>query len=150
MSDFEKIQLFESKKVRTLWVEEEDKWYFVLEDVIEVLTESKDPKQYIKRMKLRDPELAKGWVQIVPLLSIKTEGGPQKMRCANLEGMLRIIQSIPSKKAEPFKRWMAQVGSVAVLPKKWTLPSSQTSCLRLGAVLQPKSTRNTRVLPRKT
>lgn len=104
MSDIEKIQLFESKKVQTLWVEEEDKWYFVLEDVIGILTESTDPKQYIKRMKLRDPELAKGWVQIVPLLSIQTEGGPQKMRCANLEGMFRIIQSIPSKKAEPFKR----------------------------------------------
>ena len=111
MSDIEKIQLFESKKVRTLWVEEEDKWYFVLEDVIGILTESTDPKQYIKRMKLRDPELAKGWVQIVPLLSRQTEGGPQKMRCANLEGMFRIIQSIPSKKAEPFKRWMAQVAA---------------------------------------
>lgn len=111
MSDIEKIQLFESKRVRTLWVEEEDKWYFVLEDVIGILTESTDPKQYIKRMKLRDPELAKGWVQIVPLLSIQTEGGPQKMRCANLEGMFRIIQSIPSKKAEPFKRWMAQVAA---------------------------------------
>lgn len=111
MSDIEKIQLFESKRVRTLWVEEEDKWYFVLEDVIGILTESIDPKQYIKRMKLRDPELAKGWVQIVPLLSIQTEGGPQKMRCANLEGMFRIIQSIPSKKAEPFKRWMARIAS---------------------------------------
>ena len=111
MSDIEKIQLFESKRFRTLWVEEEDKWYFVLEDVIGILTESTDPKQYIKRMKLRDPELAKGWVQIVPLLSIQTDGGPQKMRCANLEGMFRIIQSIPSKKAEPFKRWMARVAS---------------------------------------
>ena len=55
MSDIEKIQLFENKKVRTVWVEDEDKWYFVLEDVIEVLTESTDPKQYVKRMKLRDP-----------------------------------------------------------------------------------------------
>lgn len=68
MSDIEKIQLFESKRVRTLWVEEKDKWYFVLEDVIGILTESTDPKQYIKRMKLRDPELAKGWVQIVPFV----------------------------------------------------------------------------------
>lgn len=111
MSDIERIQLFENKRVRTVWVEDEDKWYFVLEDVIEILTESTDPKQYVKRMKLRDPELAKGWVQIVPLLPIKTEGGPQKMRCANLEGMFRIIQSIPSKKAEPFKRWMAKVAA---------------------------------------
>ena len=111
MSDIERIQLFENKRVRTVWVEDEDKWYFVLEDVIEILTESTDPKQYVKRMKLRDPELAKGWVQIVPLLPIKTEGGPQKMRCANLEGMFRIIQSIPSKKAEPFRRWMAKVAA---------------------------------------
>ena len=111
MSDIEKIQLFESKKIRTVWVEKEEKWYFAIEDVVEALTESRDPKQYVKRMKLRDPELAKGWVQIVPLLTIMTEGGPQKMRCANLEGMFRIIQSIPSKKAEPIKVWMAQVAA---------------------------------------
>ena len=111
MSDMEKIQLFEGKKIRTVWIEREEKWYFAVEDVIEVLTESRDPKQYVKRMKLRDPELSKGWVQIVPLLTIMTEGGPQKMRCANIEGMFRIIQSVPSKKAEPFKRWMAQVAA---------------------------------------
>ena len=100
MSDIEKIQLFENKKIRTVWVENEEEWFFAVEDVIEALIESKD------RMKLRDPELAKGWVQIVPLLSIMTEGGPQKMRCANMKGMFRIIQSVSSKKAEPFKRWM--------------------------------------------
>ena len=111
MSDIERIQLFESKKIRTVWVEKEEKWYFAIEDVVEALTESRDPKQYVKRMKLRDPELAKGWVQIVPLLTIMTEGGPQKMRCANLEGMFRIIQSIPSKKAEPIKVWMGQTAS---------------------------------------
>ena len=111
MSDLEKIQLFENRRIRTVWVEKEEKWYFAIEDVIEALTESRDPKQYVKRMKLRDPELAKGWVQIVPLLTIMTEGGPQKMRCANLEGMFRIIQSIPSKKAEPIKVWMAQVAA---------------------------------------
>ena len=111
MSDIEKIQLFENKKIRTVWVEKEEKWYFAVEDVIEVLTDSRDPKQYVKRMKLRDSELAKGWVQIVPLLTVMTEGGPQKMRCANLQGMFRIIQSIPSKKAEPIKVWMAQVAA---------------------------------------
>jgi hypothetical protein len=61
-------------------------------------------------MKLRDPELAKGWVQIVPTLVVQTAGGPQKMSCANVKGLLRIIQSIPSPKAEPFKLWLAQVG----------------------------------------
>ncbi|MFH1896144.1 MAG: BRO family protein [bacterium] len=62
------------------------------------------------RMKLRDSELSKGWVQIVHTLGIKTLGGKQKMLCANTEGIFRIIQSIPSPKAEPFKRWLAKVG----------------------------------------
>lgn len=74
------------------------------------LIDSKDPKQYIQRMKLRDPELNKGWVQIVHTLPIDTEGGLQKMVCANTEGIFRIVQSVPSPKAEPFKRWLARVG----------------------------------------
>ena len=104
------IKLFQDKKIRTVFNNENQKWYFVVEDVVAVLTDSKDPKQYVKRMKLRDNELAKGWVQIVPTLLIDTSGGKQKMRCANTEGLLRIIQSIPSPKAEPFKRWLAKVG----------------------------------------
>lgn len=94
-----------------MWVETEEEWYFSVEDVVLVLTDSSDPKQYIKRMKSRDPELAKGWVQLVPLLPIHTAGGVQKMRCATMNGMFRIIQSIPSKKAEPFKQWLASVGA---------------------------------------
>lgn len=78
--------------------------------MVSALTDSSDPKQYVKRIKQRDPELAKGWVQIVPTLSVQTVGGKQKMSCANTQGLLRIIQSIPSPKAEPFKRWLAQVG----------------------------------------
>jgi DNA-damage-inducible protein D len=105
------IKLFESKQIRTIWNEQEQKWYFVVEDVIAVLTDSNDPKQYVKRMRLRDKELAKGWVQIVPTLLVDTAGGKQKMGCANAQGLLRIIQSIPSPKAEPFKLWLAQVGS---------------------------------------
>ncbi|MDZ4199965.1 MAG: BRO family protein, partial [Kiritimatiellia bacterium] len=66
--------------------------------------------QYIQRMKQRDPELGKGWVQIVHTLSIATAGGPQNMLCANAEGIFRIVQSIPSQKAEPFKLWLAKVG----------------------------------------
>ncbi|MCD4744876.1 MAG: Bro-N domain-containing protein [Bacteroidales bacterium] len=104
------IKLFESKQIRSTWIEDEKKWYFVVEDVVAVLTDSKDPKQYVKRMKLRDKELAKGWVQIVPILWVDTPGGRQKMSCANTEGLFRIIQSIPSPKAEPFKRWLAKVG----------------------------------------
>ena len=73
------IKLFESKKIRSVWNEEEQKWYFVVEDVVAALTDSIDPKQYVKRMKQRDQELAKGWVQIVPTLSVETSGGKQKM-----------------------------------------------------------------------
>ncbi len=105
------IKLFESKHIRTVWNEVDEKWYFVVEDVILVLTDSKDPKQYIKRMRQRDEELAKGWVQFVPTLWVETRGGKQQMGCANAKGLLRIIQSVPSPKAEPFKLWLAQVGS---------------------------------------
>ena len=105
------IKLFESNQIRTVWNEKDEKWYFVVEDVVLILTDSKDPKQYIKRIRQRDKELAKGWVQIVPTLWVQTAGGKQQMGCANAKGLLRIIQSIPSPKAEPFKQWLAQVGS---------------------------------------
>ena len=111
MSDIEKIQLFEDQKVRTIWVEGEEKWYFSIKDVVLVLADAKDPKDYLSKMRRREPELAKGWGQIVHPLVVRTPGGPQKENFANLEGMFRIIQSIPSKKAEPFKRWLAQVGA---------------------------------------
>ena len=105
------IKLFESQQIRTVWSELEQKWYFSVQDVVAVLTDSADVKQYIKKMRQRDKELAKGWVQIVPSLKVETAGGIQKMGCANAKGLLRIIQSIPSPKAEPFKLWLAQVGS---------------------------------------
>ena len=105
------VKLFESKNIRSVWNEADEKWYFVVEDVISILTDSNDPKQYVKRMRKRDIELAAGWVQIVPTLLVETAGGKQKMGCANTKGLLRIIQSIPSPKAEPFKLWLAQVGS---------------------------------------
>lgn len=105
------IKLFESKNIRSVWNEADETWYFVVEDVISILTDSNDPKQYVKRMRKRDIELASGWVQIVPTLLVETAGGKQKMGCANTKGLLRIIQSIPSPKAEPFKLWLAQVGS---------------------------------------
>ncbi|MDR0874530.1 MAG: Bro-N domain-containing protein [Prevotellaceae bacterium] len=105
------IKLFEERKVRATWDNTQEKWYFVVQDVVEILTGTVDAKDYIKKMKKRDPELAKGWGQIVPPLSIDTPGGKQKMGCADTKGIFRIIQSIPSPKAEPFKRWLAQVGS---------------------------------------
>lgn len=93
------IKLFESKQIRTVLNQADEKWYFVVEDVVAVLTDSRNPKQYIKRMRQRDIELAKGWVQFVPTLAVDTPGGKQKMGCANAKGLLRIIQSIPSPKA---------------------------------------------------
>jgi len=103
-----KIAIFRGKEVRRVIYKNE--WWFVVEDAVLALIDSSDPKQYIQRMKQRDPELAKGWVQIVHTLEIPTKGGKQKMLCTNAEGLFRIIQSIPSPKAEPFKRWLARVG----------------------------------------
>ncbi|KKS44112.1 MAG: Prophage antirepressor [candidate division CPR1 bacterium GW2011_GWA2_42_17] len=103
-----KIALFKGKRIRKTIYQKE--WWFVINDVIEALTDSVQPEGYIKDMRRRDPELSKGWVQIATPLSVPTEGGPQKMNCANTEGIFRIVQSIPSPKAEPFKRWLAKVG----------------------------------------
>lgn len=103
--------LFEGKYIRHEWVKEEADWFFSVADVVEVLTDSLNPSDYIKKMKKRDPELAKGWGQIVTPLAMDTAGGRQRVNCANAKGILRIIQSIPSKKAEPFKMWLAQVGA---------------------------------------
>jgi len=103
-----KIAIFRKREIRKTIHKNE--WWFVVEDVVLALTDSSDPKQYIQRMKQRDEELSKGWVQIVHTLPIQTEGGKQGMICANTEGIFRIIQSIPSPKAEPFKRWLAKVG----------------------------------------
>jgi DNA-damage-inducible protein D len=105
------IKLFESKQIRTVWNQADEKWYFVVADVIQVLTETPNPSDYIKKMRKRDEELSKGWGQFVTPLSVDTAGGKQKLNCANAKGLLRIIQSIPSPKAEPFKLWLAQVGS---------------------------------------
>src|SRR3990167_4233962 len=102
------IAIFRQKKIRK--TVHKNEWWFVITDVIEALTDSANSKQYLKNMLNRDPELSKGWVQIEHPLLIKTAGGRQKVRCANTEGIFRIIQSIPSPKAEPFKRWLARVG----------------------------------------
>ena len=106
--DSTKISLFKGKQIRKTLFQGE--WWFVVEDVILALIDSSDSKQYIRRMKTRDPELSKGWVQFVRTLPVGTLGGKQQMNCANTEGIFRIIQSIPSPKAEPFKRWLARVG----------------------------------------
>lgn len=114
MSKKEALQLFGDRKIRTAWNEEEEKWYFSVVDVVAVLTESSNPSDYLKKLRSRDPELAKGWGQIVTPLPMKTPGGTQNVNCSDQEGVFRIIQSIPSPKAEPFKLWMAKVASERV------------------------------------
>ena len=103
-----KIALFKGKKIRKTIHNNE--WWFVVEDVVLVLIDSVNVKDYINKMRIRDVEFSKGYGQIVHTLEVPTEGGKQKMNCANTEGIFRIIQSIPSSKAEPFKRWLAKVG----------------------------------------
>ncbi len=106
-----KIQVFEDKKIRTAWNEENEEWYFSVSDVVEVLTDSKDVKQYIKKMRSRDEELNSRWGTICTLTELTAADGKRyKTTVADIAGILRIIQSIPSPKAEPFKMWLAEVG----------------------------------------
>ena len=111
MDDNNKIQLFENKRIRTVWDADQEEWYFSVVDVVAVLTDSADPKQYIKKMRSRDPELNSRWGTICTLTPmIATDGKRYRTNAAKIEGVLRIIQSIPSPKAEPFKIQLAQVG----------------------------------------
>ena len=104
------LKLFEDKAIRSVWNEEEEEWYFSVKDVVSALANPKDVTDYLKKMRQRDHILAEGWGQIVTPLPYQTAGGKQKLAFAKTDGILRIIQSIPSKKAEPFKQWLAQVG----------------------------------------
>lgn len=105
------LKLFEGKGIRSVWNEEEEEWYFSVKDVVAALAEPTNVTDYIKKMRRRDALLSEGWGQIVTPLPFQTAGGKQKLIFANPQGILRIIQSIPSKKAEPFKLWLARVGS---------------------------------------
>ena len=105
------IKLFESKKIRSVWREADQKWYFSVADVVEALTDSVNPKDYMKKMRKRDPLLNSNWGTICPPLEmIAADGKKRKIQAATVEGLFRIIQSIPSPKAEPFKLWLAKVG----------------------------------------
>lgn len=108
----QEIQLFGDKQIRTYWDDEQEMYYFCIVDVVEALTESNDPKQYIKRIRQRDSELNSVWGTIcTPHQFISTDGKRHSVNCTTLGGVFRIIQSIPSSKAEPFKRWLAEVGA---------------------------------------
>lgn len=103
-----KLIVFEDKEIRRTWHKAD--WYYVIEDIVYAVTESKNPKDYLNKLKKRDESLAEGWGQFVHTLEVETKGGKQKMNCANAKAIFRIIQSIPSKRAEPFKLWLAQLG----------------------------------------
>ncbi|MBU8901942.1 MAG: Bro-N domain-containing protein [Victivallales bacterium] len=102
------LVVFQGKKIRRTWFN--DEWWFVAVDIVEALTNSKDPSGYLKDMRRRDEGFREGWGQIATPLSMNTQGGMQKLNCVSTKGAFRIIQSIPSKKAEPFKQWLAEVG----------------------------------------
>ena len=106
------IKLFQSAQIRSVWNDEAGEWFFSVVDVVGALTDSADPKQYIKKMRSRDKELNSNWGTIcTPLKMLAPDGKMRKSQTANTEGILRIIQSIPSPKAEPFKQWLAQLGA---------------------------------------
>lgn len=101
--------IFQEKTIRRAW--HNDEWWFAVVDVVAALTDSSDAKQYIKKMRSRDPVLDANWgTTCTPLPLLAPDGKMRASNCANIEGMFRIIQSIPSPQAEPFKRWLAQVG----------------------------------------
>jgi len=111
MKSINKIQLFQEQKVRSHWDEKQEKWYFSVQDIVQILSESKDVKQYIKKMRNRNTELHNNWGTIcTPVTMIAADGKKRKIQAADTEGVFRIIQSIPSKKAEPFKLWLAKIG----------------------------------------
>ena len=111
MGEDNKIQLFENQPIRTAWNEELEEWYFSIIDVVAVLTESKDANAYWRKLKQRLIKEGNETVTNCHALKMKAADGKRRLTdVANTEQLLRIIQSIPSKKAEPFKLWLAQVG----------------------------------------
>ena len=107
----DKVQLFEDRPIRTAWVEDEEEWYFSIVDVVQALTESADGRKYWNKLKQRLKEEGSQLVTNCNQLKMKAQDGKMRLTdVANTEQLLRIIQSIPSKKAEPFKLWLAQVG----------------------------------------
>lgn len=112
MSQQEQIKLFEEKKVRSVWDDDKEEWYFSVVDVVEVLTDSTNPTDYLKKMRKRDPELGMYIGTNCPQVAMTTATGKKrKTLAATIEQLFRIIQSIPSPKAEPFKLWMAEVAA---------------------------------------
>ena len=112
MTQQQALQLFEERKVRTVWDDEQEKWYFSIVDVVAVLTDSKDASSYWRKLKQRLKEEGNETVTICHGFKFRASDGKMRMTdVADTEQLFRIIQSIPSPKAEPFKQWMAQVAA---------------------------------------
>ncbi|MBQ7513690.1 MAG: virulence RhuM family protein [Prevotella sp.] len=115
------LKIFEGKNIRVVFDDELQEWYFSIVDVVEVLADSANPTDYLKKLRKRNPELAQGWGQIVTPLTVDTAGGRQKTNFATKEGIFRIIQFISSPKEEQFKQWVEEItlssdGNVVQLP----------------------------------
>lgn len=105
------VKIFQDKRIRSIWNDEEEQWYFSVVDVIGALTDSANPTDYLKKMRKRDSELAIFLGTNCPQVAMVTDNGKlRKTLAANIKSIFRIIQSVPSPKAEPFKQWLAQVG----------------------------------------
>ena len=133
MAQHELIKLFETNQVRIFFDDELEQWFFCINDVIAILTGSKDPVDYFKKLRKRDSELdafVRG-TNCPPHQFVSSDGKRHNPKCASLPDMLRIIQSIPSKQAEPLKRWLAQV-------IEWRLGHTVISSHRAIDYIQPK------------
>ncbi len=109
MTTNKKLTIFENSEIRRTI--HNDEWRFSIEDIVLILTNSSDPKQYIKKMRSRDGELNINWGTIcTPLELLAKDGKNRKISCVNTKGAFRVIQSIPSPRAEPLKQRLAQVG----------------------------------------
>lgn len=115
MTKYDSLQLFEKKKVRTIWDDEQEKWYFAIVDVVAVLTDSVDPQSYWRKLKQRLKEEGNETVTNCHAFKMRALDGKMRLTdVADTEQLFRLIQSIPSPKAEPFKQWMAHVASVRI------------------------------------
>lgn len=111
MVDVDEIKLYENKQICSVWNEEQKEWYFSVVDVVGVLSESKNPTDYLKKMRKRDEQLAFYLGTNCPQIEMKSSNGKKrKILAGNMKDIFCIIQSIPSPKAEPFKLWLAEVG----------------------------------------
>ena len=132
------IKLFEGKKVRIVWDAEQEKYYFSVTDIVQVLTDSVNPRDYIKKMLRRDPELKSKWGTICPPVEmLAPDGKRRKTQAADLEGVFRIIQAIPSKKAEPVKQWLAVWRGPPVTPSIFATLSQEFCCHMQNTAYSP-------------